>query len=95
MAKEGSVGSTVEPSLAMYRNLLVHELIPALGFSPIAGTPVPISYSRHSSRVVSMFTLMLPLALVGIMDSVPGTVLSTTVISWFLFGIEVIGHNIE
>lgn len=61
----------------------------------IAGTPVPISYSRHSSRVVSMFTLMLPLALVGIMDSVPGTVLSTTVISWFLFGIEVIGHNIE
>ena len=61
----------------------------------IAGTPVPISYSRHSSRVVSMFTLMQPLALVGIMDSVPGTVLSTTVISWFLFGIEVIGHNIE
>ena len=61
----------------------------------IAGTPVPISYSRHSSRVVSMFTLMLPLALVGIMDSIPGTVVSTTIISWFLFGIEVIGHNIE
>ena len=36
-----------------------------------------------------------PLALVGIMDSVPGTVLSRTVISWFLFGIEVAGHGIE
>ena len=33
MAKEGSVGSTVEQSLAMYRNLIVHELIHALGFS--------------------------------------------------------------
>ena len=33
VAKEGSVGSTVEQSLAMYRNLIVHELIHALGFS--------------------------------------------------------------
>lgn len=61
----------------------------------IAGTPVPISYSRHSSRVVSVWTLTLPLVLVGVMDTIAGTVLATTCVSWFLLGIEYIGNFIE
>jgi len=56
-------------------------------------TPVPLSYARHTSRFVSVWTLTLPFALVSDLRWL--TPLVVFVITWALFGILEIGHMIE
>lgn len=59
----------------------------------IVKTPVPLAYSRHTSRFLSVYAFTLPLILVdkeGLM-----VVFSVLMITWALFGIEEIGHMIE
>lgn len=60
----------------------------------IKGTPVPLSYSRHTSRFFSMYTASLPMALAGFENLLllPPTV---AIVSWVLFTTEEIGHVIE
>lgn len=57
-------------------------------------TPLPLSYSRHSSRFFSLFTLSLPFALVKETSPllVPTVVVAT---SWILFATDEIGKIIE
>eukprot|EP00448_Togula_jolla_P018805 CAMPEP_0170589702 /NCGR_PEP_ID=MMETSP0224-20130122/11484_1 /TAXON_ID=285029 /ORGANISM="Togula jolla, Strain CCCM 725" /LENGTH=383 /DNA_ID=CAMNT_0010913463 /DNA_START=52 /DNA_END=1203 /DNA_ORIENTATION=+ len=72
----------------------VNELIDATGaLDRIIKTPVPLSYSRHTSRALSIWCGTLPFALVDIMGW--GTVPFVAVACWCLFGIEEIGHMIE
>lgn len=56
-------------------------------------TPVPLSYARHTSRFVSIWTLTLPLALVRDLRWLTAPVIF--LITWALFGIMEIGHMIE
>lgn len=56
-------------------------------------TPVPLSYARHTSRFVSVWTLTLPFALVSSLGWLTPVVVF--VITWALFGILEIGHMIE
>eukprot|EP00171_Calliarthron_tuberculosum_P016713 IDg16713t1 len=59
----------------------------------IVKTPVPLSWSRHTTRLLSIWALTLPLVLVpleGVM-SVP----TVAVISWGIFSIEEIAHIME
>ena len=73
----------------------VEELISILGKAErIKGTPVPLSYSRHTSRFFSIYAFTLPLALVGkvALLGIPPIV---AVISWVIFATEEIGHIIE
>ena len=73
----------------------VEELISLLGKAErIKGTPVPLSYSRHTSRFFSVYTFTLPLAMAQHMALwlLPLTV---GVISWVIFATEEIGHIIE
>lgn len=59
----------------------------------LARTPVPLSYSRHTSRFLTIWCGTLPFALV---DSLGWfTPFLVSVICWCLFGIEEIGHLIE
>lgn len=60
----------------------------------IKGTPVPLSYSRHTSRFFSVYAFTLPFALAPHINLwlLPPTV---SVISWVLFATEEIGHIIE
>lgn len=59
----------------------------------IVKSPVPASWNRHTSRLISVWTLTLPFVLVPIQGflSVP----TVAVISWVLFSIEEIGHLLE
>ena len=73
----------------------VEEMISILGRAErIKGTPVPLSYSRHTSRFFSVYAFTLPLALVHSLNLwlLPPTV---GIISWILFATEEIGHIIE
>lgn len=59
----------------------------------IVRTPVPWSYSRHTSRFLTLWSGTLPFALVPIFGWL--TLAVSTVVCWCLFGIEEIGHLIE
>ena len=56
-------------------------------------TAVPWSYSRHTSRFLTLWCGTLPLALVPLFGWL--TIPVVMVICWCLFGIEEIGHLIE
>lgn len=76
----------------------VSHLVGSLGDSvsnadKILRTPVPLSYSRHTSRFLTIWSGTLPLALVGQLGLVTLPVVAIT--CWCLFGIEEIGHLIE
>ena len=73
----------------------VEELINILSKAErIKGTPVPISYSRHTSRFFSVYAFTLPLSLASHINLflLPPTV---GIISWVIFATEEIGHIIE
>jgi len=76
----------------------VSHLVGSLGDSvanadKILRTPVPLSYSRHTSRFLTIWSGTLPLALVGQLGLVTLPVVAIT--CWCLYGIEEIGHLIE
>ncbi|KAM3577161.1 hypothetical protein VYU27_001077 [Nannochloropsis oceanica] len=79
---------------ALYLEQLVGELINCLGMAErILLTPVPASYSRHTSRFLSLYTFTLPFVLVHELEYF--TVPAIGAICWTLFSIEEIGHLIE
>lgn len=59
----------------------------------IVKSPVPASWNRHTSRLISLWTLTLPFVLVPIQGVL--CVPTVAVISWVLFSIEEIGHLLE
>ena len=74
---------------------MILDLQDAIGDAEaIAGTPVPLSYSRHTSRLLSIWTLGSPIILV---QSMPLLLVppATALLSWMLLATEEIGHIIE
>lgn len=63
------------------------------GCEKIVRTPVPLSYSRHTSRFLTVFCGSLPFALVATLGWLTLPVVFITCTA--LFGIEEIGHLIE
>lgn len=59
----------------------------------IVKTPVPLSYSRHTSRFLSIYGFTLPFILVEQEGYL--VVFSVLMVAWALFAIEEIGHIIE
>lgn len=73
----------------------VHELLQLVGEGEaIAGTPVPLAYSRHTSRLLSVWTFFMPIIL---LQKLPPFLVppATLLISWMLLATEEIGHIIE
>jgi len=72
----------------------ISQLSDALaGCEKIVQTPVPLSYSRHTSRFLTMWCGLLPFAIVRDLGWLSMPVMG--VISWLLYGLEEIGHLIE
>ena len=63
------------------------------GCERIFATPVPFSYTRHTSRSIMIFLLTLPFALVPVMGG--ATVPSVAVLSFLMLGVDEIGIEIE
>mmetsp|Transcript_71186 Transcript_71186/g.118310 ORF Transcript_71186/g.118310 Transcript_71186/m.118310 type:complete len:387 (-) Transcript_71186:87-1247(-) len=59
----------------------------------IYNTPIPLAYSRHTSRFLVLYVSTLPLALVGSLGW--ATLPAMAIICWALFGILEIGNLIE
>ena len=74
---------------------LLHKLMGCVGEAEaIAGTPVPLSYSRHTSRLASLWTFSMPLVLVTCLPIYAVPVV-TGLVSWTLLATEEISHLIE
>lgn len=63
------------------------------GLTRIVNTPLPLSYSRHTSRFLTVWCITLPFVLAPTFGW--ATLPIITIISWALFGIEELGHMIE
>ena len=76
---------------------MVEELLAKMSnCEKILRTPVPWTYSRHTSRFLSLWLGTLPLALVGDANMNPWLILAIVVAaSYCLLGLEEIGHLIE
>lgn len=73
----------------------IQMLMNAAGITErLATTPIPLSYSRHTSRFLSIWTFTLPFVLVHIMDPIAAMV-GQFFICWALLGTEMVGHMIE
>mmetsp|Transcript_26844 Transcript_26844/g.104206 ORF Transcript_26844/g.104206 Transcript_26844/m.104206 type:complete len:206 (+) Transcript_26844:240-857(+) len=59
----------------------------------IVKTPVPLPYSRHTSRFLSLYAMTLPFILVDSQGL--KTIVGVAMITWALFAIEEIAHMIE
>lgn len=84
----------VEARYHMEASIFIQKLMDTVTHCEmIVRTPVPWSYSRHTSRMLTVWCGTLPLALVPTFRWL--TVPAVVVICWCLFGIEEIGHLIE
>ena len=71
------------------------DVIDATGaLNRIIKTPLPLAYSRHTNRALTLWCGTLPLVLADVASPF-ATVLATTVISWLVLGTEAIGQLIE
>jgi ion channel-forming bestrophin family protein len=61
----------------------------------ILGSPIPPTYSRHLSRVLTIWLATLPLGLMGSGIPALGTVFATGFTSYVLIGLDEIGMEIE
>jgi putative membrane protein len=59
----------------------------------IIQTPVPLNYTRHTTRLMTIWCMTLPLAIVGVLRW--ATIPIIALITWGLFGIQEIGLMIE
>eukprot|EP00312_Isochrysidales_sp_CCMP1244_P026333 CAMPEP_0202793242 /NCGR_PEP_ID=MMETSP1388-20130828/85388_1 /ASSEMBLY_ACC=CAM_ASM_000864 /TAXON_ID=37098 /ORGANISM="Isochrysis sp, Strain CCMP1244" /LENGTH=380 /DNA_ID=CAMNT_0049463043 /DNA_START=42 /DNA_END=1184 /DNA_ORIENTATION=+ len=88
------VETQVEAEMLMQASRRVGSLVDALGScESLLTTPVPLSYSRHTSRFLTIWCGTLPVVLVDALGWM--TVPAVAFVSWCLFGIEEIGHLIE
>lgn len=96
-ARQASAYPPWQSNIAIERDRLEKcssDLMEILGkCERIVKSPVPASWNRHTSRLISLWTLTLPLVLVPIQGvlSVP----TVAVISWVLFSIQEIGYLLE
>lgn len=65
------------------------------GCERLFASPIPPTYSRHLSRIMCMYLILLPFALVFSTPSLGAVVASSTLVSYVLIGIDEIGMEIE
>ena len=72
----------------------ISDLIDAMGACErLVKSPVPLSWSRHTSRLLSLWSLTLPFVLVPLEGFL--CIPTVAVISWGIFSIEEIAHILE
>jgi len=60
------------------------------------GSPIPPTYSRHLSRVMSLWILLLPVSLISSgVSTVAGVACATTVAAYVFIGLDEVGMEIE
>jgi putative membrane protein len=74
----------------------IHQLETSLGVvERIFTSPIPPTYSRHLSRVMSLWLLLLPMNLVALGLTTSAVIVATMIASYVFIGIDEVGMEIE
>ena len=72
----------------------VDKLVDATGaLNRIIKTPLPLAYSRHTSRFLTLWCATLPFAMAG--AGAAPTIAAVALVSWLVLGIDSIGQLLE
>lgn len=87
-------------NMLVAHNLLEEEIANLEGVAGVCervllGSPIPPTYSRHLSRVLSIWLAMLPVGLIGAGIPVLGLVIASAFTSYVFAGLDEIGMEIE
>jgi putative membrane protein len=90
-----STGQTCNPPLAFVEDR-IHQLETSLGvLERIFSSPIPPTYSRHLSRVMSLWLFLMPINLVALGLTTSGVIIATMIASYVFIGIDEVGMEIE
>jgi len=88
--------SMVSPVVLLRIEELLYDMETCVGIlGRIISSPIPPTYTRHTSRVLVLYLTLLPVALAGIGSSPLSIVLTCIFASYVLVGIDEIGCEIE
>jgi putative membrane protein len=74
----------------------IHQLETSLGVvERIFSSPIPPTYSRHLSRVMSLWLYIMPINLVALGLTRTGVIIATMIASYVFIGIDEVGMEIE
>ena len=74
----------------------LHDIETSVGvMTRILGSPIPPTYTRHTSRVLCLYLCLLPLALTGAGVSPIALVVTVALTSYVLIGIDEMGLEME
>ena len=59
------------------------------------GSPIPPTYTRHLSRVMSLWLLLLPVSLVTTIGPTSTAIITTTLAAYVFVGLDEVGMEIE
>lgn len=91
-----SLQADVPPIILLRMEEILCEIETSYGVcNRILTSPIPPTYTRHTSRVLVMYLSMLPVALVGMGISPLAVVITVACASYILIGIDEIGLEIE
>jgi len=86
----------IHPMIHLTLDQRLHDLEASFGIcNLILMLPIPPTYTRHTSRVLCLFLILLPLNFAGSKTSPPALLLSVITITYVLVGIDEIGLEIE
>lgn len=97
LSTDGSLeGSSVPPVILLRMDQILYDIEQTIGINTrVFVSPVPPTYTRHTSRVLVLYMVLLPGALVGSGVSLLPAILTATFASYVLVGIDEIGLEIE
>lgn len=86
----------INPMAHMHMEGRLNDMESSVGaISRILGSPIPPTYTRHTSRVLCLYLCFLPLALTGAGVSPSPLILAVALTSYVLIGIDEMGVEME
>ena len=89
-------GSSTPPTILLRMEELIYDIETTIGIcARVFVSPVPPTYTRHTSRVLLLYMFLMPAALIGTGVALVPAVLTACFASYVLVGIDEIGNEIE
>mmetsp|Transcript_21871 Transcript_21871/g.24891 ORF Transcript_21871/g.24891 Transcript_21871/m.24891 type:complete len:426 (+) Transcript_21871:83-1360(+) len=86
----------IDPIILLRMEEILYDIESSVGIcARVLISPIPPTYTRHTSRVLALYMFMLPIALVGMGLSTLAVVFTSVIASYILVGIDEIGLEIE
>jgi len=94
--RSGGSNGGIPPTALLRMEQVLYDIEQTIGIcNRVLISPIPPTYTRHTSRVLTLYMLLLPIALAGMQVSMCPAVITAAFASYILVGIDEIGLEIE